>query len=83
MEWLHNCLKIKHFEIFENLLLTVTPAKAGVQKVLKRLDTGFRRYDDLPNLKGNSKLSFCFKSIERQPIPAVKITSEALYTLMI
>jgi hypothetical protein len=34
-------------ESFENLPFTVTPAKAGVQKVLKRLDTGFRRYDDL------------------------------------
>jgi hypothetical protein len=40
------------------LLYVVTPAKAGGQKVLKRLDTGFRRYDDLPNFKRNSKLSF-------------------------
>ena len=37
--------------------LFVTPAKAGVQKVLKRLDTGFRRYDDWVNFKRNSKLS--------------------------
>ena len=37
--------------------LFVTPAKAGVQKVLKRLDTGFRRYDDLPRFRRNSKVS--------------------------
>jgi hypothetical protein len=41
-------------ETFENV---VTPAKAGVRKVLKRLDTGFRRYDDLPNFRRNSKVS--------------------------
>ena len=46
------------FESFEFLPYVVTPAKAGVQKVSKRLDTGFRRYDDLPNFKGNSKLSY-------------------------
>jgi hypothetical protein len=40
-----------YFERFEFLPYVVTPAKAGVQKVLKRLDTGFRRYDDLPNFK--------------------------------
>ena len=35
----------------------LTPAKAGVQKVLKRLDTGFRRHDDLPRFRRNSKVS--------------------------
>jgi ParB family chromosome partitioning protein len=44
-------------ESFEFLLYVVTPAKAGVQKVLKRLDTGFRRYDGLVNFRRNSKLS--------------------------
>jgi hypothetical protein len=44
-------------ETFENLLFTVTPAKAGVQNVLKRLDTGFRRYDDLASFGRNSKVS--------------------------
>ena len=43
---------------FEYLPNVVTPAKAGVQKALKRLDTGFRRYDNLPNFRSNSKLSF-------------------------
>ena len=37
--------------------LFVTPAKAGGQKVLKRLDTGFRRHDDLPRFRRNSKVS--------------------------
>jgi hypothetical protein len=54
---------------FENLLFTVTQANpgsesgtgAGVQKVLKRLDTGFRRYDDLPSFGRFSKVS------EREP----------------
>jgi hypothetical protein len=50
---------ISLLESFEFLPYVVTPAKAGVQKVLKRLDTGFRRYDDLPNFKSNSKLSPC------------------------
>jgi hypothetical protein len=45
------------FETFENLPIVVTPANAGVQKVLKRLDTGFRRYDDFPNFRRNSKVS--------------------------
>jgi hypothetical protein len=40
----------------EFLIYVVTPAKAGVQKVLNRLDTGFRRYDDLVNFRRNSKL---------------------------
>jgi hypothetical protein len=44
-------------ESFENLPYVVTPAKAGVQKVSKRLDTGFRRGDDLPNFVSNSMLS--------------------------
>jgi hypothetical protein len=48
---------IIYLESFENLPYVVTPAKAGVQKVLKRLDTGFRRYDDLPNFGRNSKVS--------------------------
>jgi len=34
---------IPYRETFENLFFIVTPAKAGVQNVLKRLDTGFRR----------------------------------------
>jgi hypothetical protein len=58
------CVKIRELiprynrlESFEFLPYVFTPAKAGVQKVLKRLDTGFRRYDDLPNFKSNSKLS--------------------------
>jgi hypothetical protein len=33
-------------ETFENLPFAVTPAKAGVQKVLKRLDSGFHRNDE-------------------------------------
>jgi len=47
-----------YIETFENLPIVVTPAKAGIQKVLKRLDTGVRRYDDLPNIRSNSKLSY-------------------------
>jgi hypothetical protein len=42
---------------FEFLPFFVTPAKAEVKKVLKRLDTGFRRYDDLPRFRRNSKVS--------------------------
>jgi len=49
-------------ETFENLLFTVTPAKAGVQKVVKRLDTGFRRYDDLPSFGRFSKVSTRFSA---------------------
>lgn len=45
-------------ESFENLLFTVTPAKAEVQNILKRLDTGFLRGDDLANFGRNSKLSY-------------------------
>ncbi|MDP2839660.1 MAG: hypothetical protein Q8O11_06345, partial [Syntrophales bacterium] len=41
----------------ENLPYVVTPAKAGVQKVLKRLDSCFRRNDKLPNFGRNSKVS--------------------------
>ena len=37
--------------------LFVTPAKAGIQKVLKSLDTGFRRGDDLPRFRRHSKVS--------------------------
>jgi hypothetical protein len=54
-----------HRESFEFLPYVVTPAKAGVRKVLKKLDTcacpglrsGIRRYDDLFNFRSNSKLS--------------------------
>jgi hypothetical protein len=35
----------------------VTPAQAGVQNLLKSLDTGLRRYDELPCFVKNSKLS--------------------------
>jgi hypothetical protein len=42
-----------HFKSLEFLPYVVTPAKAGVQKDLKRLDTGFRRHDDLPNFRIN------------------------------
>jgi hypothetical protein len=48
--------RVSKIESFEFLPYVVTPAKAGVQKVLKRLDTGFRQYDDLPNFRSNSKL---------------------------
>jgi hypothetical protein len=44
-------------ESFEFLPYVVTPANAGVQKVLKRLDTGFRRYDDFSSFGRNSKVS--------------------------
>jgi hypothetical protein len=44
-------------ETFENLLFTVTPAKAGVQNVLKSLDSGFHRNDDLSSFGRNSKVS--------------------------
>jgi hypothetical protein len=37
---------LRHTETFENLPFAVPPAKAGVQKVLKRLDSGLRRNDD-------------------------------------
>jgi hypothetical protein len=44
-------------ETFENLLLVVTPAQAGVQKVLKSLDTGLCRYGEMPSSGRDSKLS--------------------------
>ena len=44
-------------ETFENLHFPVTPAKAGVQNILKLLDSGFRRNDDLANFRRNSKVS--------------------------
>jgi hypothetical protein len=37
----------------EELQVTVTPAKAGVQNSLKRLDSCFRRNDDLEPQKDN------------------------------
>jgi hypothetical protein len=34
------------FATFEKQPIAVNPAKAGVQKALKRLNAGFRRHDD-------------------------------------
>jgi hypothetical protein len=50
-------LKLMMKDRVKNLPPVVTPAKAGVQKVLKRLDTGFRRYDDLPGFGKSSRVS--------------------------
>ncbi len=36
-------LDVSCFQSLENLPLYVTPSKAGVQNILKRLDTLFRR----------------------------------------
>jgi len=44
-------------ETFEKYPYFVIPAKAGIQKVLKGMDSCFRRNDDLPNFRSNSKLS--------------------------
>jgi len=49
--------RIPHSESFEKYPLFVIPAKAGIQKVLKGLDSCFRRNDDLPSFGRNSKLS--------------------------
>jgi hypothetical protein len=43
---------------FEKCPYFVIPAKAGIQKVLKGMDSYFRRNDDLPNFRSNSKLSY-------------------------
>jgi len=42
----------------------VTPAKAGVQKVLKRLDTGFRQGDELQNFR-RKQVSLCLTAGKR------------------
>jgi hypothetical protein len=47
----HSCAKT-----FENLLITVTPAKVGAQNILKSWQTGFRRYVDLDRMRRNSSL---------------------------
>ena len=44
-------------ETFEKYPRIVIPAKAGIQKALKRLDSCFRRNDDLPGFGRNSKVS--------------------------
>jgi hypothetical protein len=44
-------------ESFENLPLYVNPAKAGVQKTPKWLDTGLRWYDGSGHFRRNAKLS--------------------------
>jgi hypothetical protein len=38
--------------------LAVTPAQAGVQKVFKRLDSGFRRNDDEGQVPAEDMLGF-------------------------
>ena len=50
----HHLAGVSRSETFENLLITVIPANAGIQNILKSLDTGFHRYDDLPNFRSNS-----------------------------
>jgi hypothetical protein len=66
----------------KNLRMTVIPAHPGIQNILKSLDPGFanmklrfvnmklrfRRYDDLPNFRRNSKLSRkkCKRSVRRR-----------------
>jgi hypothetical protein len=37
----------ENFQDAEKFQFTVTPAKAGVQKILKRMGSSFRRNDDL------------------------------------
>ena len=44
-------------ESFEKSPHFVIPAYAGIQNVLKGLDYCFRRNDDFPNFRSNSKLS--------------------------
>jgi len=44
-------IKVESFEKYPHFVI---PAKAGIQKVLKRLDSCFRRNDDLPNFRSNS-----------------------------
>ncbi len=44
-------------ETFEKCPHAVIPAKAGIQKALKKLDSCFRRNDDLPSFGRNSKVS--------------------------
>ncbi len=44
-------------DTFEKRPYFVIPAEAGIQKVLKGLDSRFRRNDDLPNFGRNSKVS--------------------------
>jgi len=43
---------------FGNLLYLVTPAKAGVQKVLKGLDSGFHRNDNFIEFQAKFKGPF-------------------------
>jgi len=48
---------IPQYETFENLPSFVIPAKAGIHKTLKGLDSCFRRNDDLLGFGRNSKVS--------------------------
>jgi len=48
---------IVYDETFEKYPRIVIPAKAGIQKILKGLDSCFRRNDDLPGFGRNSKFS--------------------------
>jgi hypothetical protein len=45
----------------------VTPAEAGVQNIMKRLDSCFRRNDDSLSYKSNSKLSYSLFSLTGRP----------------
>jgi hypothetical protein len=45
-------------ETFEKRSFFVIPAKAGIQKILKELDSCFLRNDELPSFERNSKVSF-------------------------
>jgi len=51
------CLLTVYDETFENLPSFVIPAKAGIHKTLKGLDSCFRRNDDLLGFGRNSKVS--------------------------
>ncbi len=56
----HKVTKKSKSEALAKLDIAVTPAKAGVQNILKRLDSGFRRNDDdglLQEAQSNSSFS--------------------------
>ncbi|MBU4582922.1 MAG: hypothetical protein KKH02_11010, partial [Proteobacteria bacterium] len=60
MDWsssINNLSADSNRESFEKNPCFVIPAKAGIQKILKRLDYRLRGNDDLERIRRNSKVS--------------------------
>jgi hypothetical protein len=49
--------KVWRYENFEKCPYFVIPAKAGIQKIMKRLDSRLRGIDNLDHMRRNSKVS--------------------------